>query len=93
MMRQVLGDGQFAVEARMLEDDSEPAAHGDRVVGEVVAQDHGASLLNRDQGRQQLEQRGLAAAVRSEEPENFAARDREGHVAQRGARAVVEAER
>ena len=81
VMLQVLEHRQFAVDARMLKDHAHLAANLDGVAGEVAAEHSCASGLKRNQRRKKAEQRGLAAAVGTEEAEYLAARDREADVA------------
>ena len=89
-MLEVFQHGQFAVDARMLKHHAHLAANLDGVAREVAAEHPRASRLNRNQRREKSEQRGLAAAVGTQETEHLAARNREAYVAQRLALAVRE---
>ena len=89
-MAQVLGDGQLAVNARMLEDDAEAATEREGVAAEVETRIASVARLERNQGREQNEERGLAAAVGTEQAEDLAARDRKAYVAQSLTLAVTE---
>src|SRR5882757_10940046 len=93
MMRKVLGHSQFAVEPRMLKHHAQPPPHPGRLARQIVPEDPRAARLNRRQGREQLEQRALAAAIGSQKCENLAARNRETHVRKRLAVAIAKAER
>ena len=92
MSREIFADGQLAIETRMLKHNAQPPPHRAGFARQVVAEESCASRLNRRQRRQQLEERGFAAAVGSKEPEDFAARDRERYVAESFAIAVAKAE-
>ena len=93
MRREIFADGQLAIETRMLKHNAEPPPHRGGFTRQVVTEEPRAARLNRRERREQLEQGGLAAAVGSEEPEDLAARDREGYVAERRAIAIAKAER
>src|SRR5208282_4878172 len=90
---EILADRQLAVETRMLKDDAKAAAHRGGLAREIVAEQARAARLNRRQRREQFEQRGLAAAVGSEEAEDFAAGNRERHVSESLPIAVAKAKR
>src|SRR5271166_176908 len=92
VMLQVLQHGKFAVDARMLKHHAHPAANLDGVTGEVAAEHARAAGLNRNQRRKNSEQRGLAAAIGTEEAEHLPARDREAYIAQRLTLTIGEAE-
>src|SRR5712671_210480 len=93
MMRKVLGHSQFAVEPRMLKHHAQPPPHPGRLARQIVPENPRDPRLNRRQGREQLEQRALAAAIGSQKSENLAARNRETHVRERLAVAITKAER
>ena len=75
MSSEILADGQLAIETRMLKHNAEPPPHRTGFARQVVAEESRTARLDRRQRREQLEQSGLAAAVGSEEAEDFAARD------------------
>src|SRR6266850_1139873 len=91
MMREVLGHGQFAVEPRMLKHHTQSPPYPSRLARQVMPENPRAARLNRREGREQLEQRALAAAIGSEKSENLAARNREAHIRQRLAPAIAKA--
>ena len=93
MSREIFADGQLAIETRMLKHNTEPPPHCSGFARQVVAEESCASRLNRRQRREQLEERGFAAAVGSKEAKDLAARDRERYIAERFAIAVAKAER
>src|ERR1019366_943229 len=79
LKHEVLHDGEFLVEARRLEYDAEAPAHlATRRGTEPV--DGEAPPARRQQGRENPEQRRLAAAIRAEEREGLAARHGERDV-------------
>ena len=80
LMADVFGDRQFFVEAGGLKDDADVAADFLLVVVEIESQDFDPADLQRDQGRQQAEEGGLAAAVGAEKGEDFARGDRQRQV-------------
>src|SRR5207245_11798018 len=63
VMAEVLRDGELAVDARVLEDDAEPAAHRVRRARHVVTEDAGGTAVGRQEGGEDTEERALAAAV------------------------------
>ena len=63
----------------MLKDHADPATQRDGIAAQVEAEDAGIAVLQRHQRRDQLEERGLTAAVGTKQSEDFAARDREAH--------------
>src|SRR5215813_5621494 len=93
MMRQVLGHGELAVEARMLKHDPEFAADRGGVRREVVAKHRGAAGLDRYEGRKNLEERGLPTTIGSQKSEDFAPRNGKAHVAERRPIAVAKRQR
>ena len=58
-------DGQVEVQRRLLEDHAEPGERGDEVPADVEAVDHDAPAVGHEEAGQDLEQRGLARAVRA----------------------------
>ena len=74
-MGEVLGDGKLAVNTRMLKHDAEAAPQGDGRGAQVVTEDADGAGLQRHQGGEQFEESGLAAAVGTEQPEDFAPLD------------------
>src|SRR5277367_453085 len=89
---EVFADCKLAVETRMLEHDAQPSPHRAGIAGQIVTEEARVASLNRSQRREQLEQRGFAAAVGSKETENLASCDRKGYVVERLAIAVAKAE-
>ena len=92
VMAEVLLDGELAVDARVLEDDAQSAAHGVRRGPHVVAEDARDASVRGQQGCEDPEERALAAAVRPEEAEELATRDGERHPGERLARAEATAQ-
>ena len=92
-MHHVLAHRQLDVDARRLEDDADQTTNLLRLAYHVVATDRGAPAGRGEQGGEDPEQRGLAAAVRSEQAEDLAAphAEREVDQRQRVAIAVTEA--
>jgi hypothetical protein len=87
MVEQVFADRQLSIETGRLEDDADPAADG--AVADVDA-GHARGARRGSQRRgEDLEQRGLAAAVRADEAEHFARTHREGDAVQRRPFAVA----
>ncbi len=91
-MGQVLGDGQHPIYARMLKDDADSPAQRGTVHREVIPENADLARLKRHERREQLEQRRFAPAVRAEQTEDFAARDREIHLMQRRPLTIFEAD-
>ena len=89
---QVLFRRQLDVDALLLEDDADAAAHQGRLARHVVAHDQGASARGHHQGRENAEGRGLAAAVRAEQPEDLGGTHVEGNASQGGSVSVLVAE-
>ena len=83
VMAEVLLDGELAVDARVLEDDAEPAAHRVRRARHVVTEDAGGTAVGRQEGGEDTEEGALAATVRAEETEQLAARHGERHAGER----------
>src|SRR5580700_5435834 len=88
----ILADGQLAIETWMLKHNAQSSSHRAGFACQVMAEKSRTSRLDRRQRREQLEQSCLAAAVGSEEAENFAASDRKCYVAECFAVAVAKAE-
>lgn len=76
---QVLRGGEVAVERRVLEDETDVAAHGVAPRGHVEAADVGGAGGRGDQRAEHVDGRALAGAVGAEEAEDLAAVDRERH--------------
>ena len=74
LMADVFGDGQFFVEAGGLKDDADPLTDGLLLPGQIERQDGDAAGLERNEGREEAEEGGLAAAVGAEKGEDLAAR-------------------
>ena len=89
---QVLFRRQLDVDALLLEDDADAAAHQGRLARHVVAHDQGASARGHHQGRENAEGRGLAAAVGAEQAEDLGGTHVEGNASQRGSISVLVAE-
>src|SRR5262249_55862648 len=68
---QVLGDREIAVECRLLKHDADAATHGAAVVHDVVSQNPGAAASGTQQGRKEMDCRGLARTVGTEQREEF----------------------
>src|SRR5439155_15083815 len=92
VMAEVLLDGELAVDARVLEDDAQPAAHGVRRAPHVVAEDARDASVRGQEGCEDPEERALAAAVRPEEAEQLATRDGERRPGERLAGAEAAAQ-
>src|SRR6187549_1679400 len=71
LMDEVLAHGELKVEARVLEDHAEPAAHLGRLGPEVGAEDADGAFVRMGQGGEDTEQGRLAAAVGPEEAEDL----------------------
>src|SRR5271155_263668 len=89
---EIFADCKLTVETRMLEHDAQPSPHRAGIASQVVTEEARAASLNRSQRREQFEQRSLAAAIGSKEPENLASCDRKGYVVERLAITVAKAE-
>jgi hypothetical protein len=76
---EVRGDGKLEVERRLLKDDTEPRQGRDRVARHVVAHHFDASGIGREQAGEQLEQRGLAGAVWTEQGDELSGLGYETH--------------
>ena len=71
MKQKVGGDGELEVERGLLEDDTEPRQRRYRVARHVMAHHLDAAGIRREQAGEQLEQRGLAGAVGTEQRDEF----------------------
>src|SRR3954447_7212379 len=83
-MVEVLGGGEFDVNALRLEHDSDVAAKLIWLCGSVVAKDHSAAPHGDHQGGENAKERGLAAAVGAEQSKEFRGPHLERHAIQRG---------
>src|ERR1019366_3882070 len=85
LMPEVLASGKFQVDAWGLKDDADAAAQGSRLANGVEASNSGiAGGRNHERGKN-AEKRGLAAAVGTEQAEEFGGANVEGHSIERGA--------
>src|ERR1700719_3403055 len=91
--REILANGQLAIETRMLKHNAQSPPHRAGFACQVMTEEPRTASLDRRQCREQLEQSGLSAAVGSEEAENFAASDRKCYIAECFAIAVAKAKR
>jgi hypothetical protein len=80
----VLGRGQLAVEARILEHDTKSAAYQQWLLDRVVAGDPEPPLAWAEHRREHLDRRRLAGAVGAEKTEDDAFRHRERDVVDGG---------
>ena len=80
----VLRHAQVRVERYLLGDVADAGARGGRMAHDVDAVDHDAARARREEAGQHADRRRLAAAVRAEEPEDLACRDRERETVDRG---------
>ena len=83
MVQEILLDAQELVDARLLKDDAQSAPDGVGVPRHVVTEHACGTPRWLQKRRQDLEERALAAAVRPEEAEDLAARDREREAIER----------
>ena len=74
---EVLAGRQVLVDGGVLAGDPDQLAHHMRVLLDVDAEDLGPAAVHRQQGREHLQHRGLAGAVRPEDTEDLAAADLE----------------
>ena len=89
LMPQIFGRGQFKINALRLEHDPDLTAHLVGLFGRVESHDHGAAASRDHQGREDAKHRGLAAAVGSEQSEQFGGADVERNSIQGGAAVVA----
>src|SRR6185295_7320797 len=74
---QVLGGREIVVEADLVRHVADPALDLERLARRIVAEHARGALADVAQPQQHQDRGGLAGAVRAEQPENLAARDRE----------------
>ncbi len=74
---QVLGTGQVLVHGRVLAGETDPAAHGVRVAGDVLAEDPCLPAVRPQQRGQHLHHGGLAGTVGAEHAVDGPLRDRQ----------------
>jgi hypothetical protein len=86
VISQVLEDGEFLVEAGILKNDADAAAHFVSFLADVMAEDGGGSTGGHKRCGQDLEKRCLAPAVGAKQPEDFASKDLESYTVERPAR-------
>lgn len=83
MVYEVLRHRELLIDTRRLEHDAEVRANRERLAAQVVAEDSHFALLKRNQRRKHAKQRGLAAAVRAQDREDFALRNRKRKIVNR----------
>src|SRR6185369_12680436 len=83
---------ELAVDARVLEHDTEPLAHLRACSREVVAENVCTTALRHHERREDAKQRGLAAAVGSEQSEDFSGLDLKRNARQRDVCPVAESD-
>lgn len=83
LVGEVFAHGQFFVEAWCLENDPEPATDRAGVAREIESENVGAASGWPDKGGKNPEEGGLAAAVGSEQAEDFARVNPEGDLVKR----------
>ena len=71
MKQKVGGDGELEVERGLLKDDTESRQRRHRVARHVMAHHLDAPGISREQAGEQLEQRGLAGAIGTEQGNEF----------------------
>ena len=81
----VLADREAHEQLELLEGPGEPEARAlrRRRAGDLASTEEDVAGLGSEQPREHVEQRGLAGAVRSDEPDDAGGRDHEAHVADR----------
>ena len=89
---QVLFGRQLHVDALLLEDHADQAAHAARLFGDIVPHDERASACRNHQRRKNAERRRLAASVGPEQSEDLRRTHFERHARQRNAIAVLMAQ-
>ena len=77
LVREVFADSQFLVEARSLEDDTDPAPESAPLAEKIQTEDAGRAARRPNESGKDPEKGGLAAAVRPEKAEDFTWRDLE----------------
>jgi hypothetical protein len=85
LMPEILGGGQFHVDALRLEDHTDLAAQTVGVAGNIKSHDFGSPAYRNHQGGEDAKQRRLSAAIRSQQSEEFGLTHIEGDTVQRGA--------
>ncbi len=85
---QVLGGAEVVVEADRVGQVADPALHRERLAHRVIAEDADLPVRDLGQAEHHQDRRGLAGAVRTEQPENLALRHRERNAVDDG-RSVV----
>src|SRR4051812_34943219 len=85
LMPEVLVRREFGIDALRLEYDADLPANRGWIMGGVPAHDQGVAGGRNHQSRQDAEQRGLAAAVGAEQPEQFRGANVERNAIKRGA--------
>ena len=83
MQLEVLAHRQAVVEARLLEDDAEPPAGGERLSRDIGTADQRDAAVGRQDGAEDVHQRRLAGAVGSEQREQLLLADREADLVER----------
>ena len=81
-MDQVLAHRQLWIDARRLESDAEHLADAVRLASDVRPEQEGRPSHRSEHRGQDPEQGGLAATIRSEDPEDLPGRDLERNVSQ-----------
>ena len=89
LVGKVFAHGQFLVEAWRLENDPESAPNRARVAREIESENAGAAGGWPDEGGKNPEEGGLAAAVGSEQAEDFARINAEGDLVKRNAISIA----
>ena len=74
---QIVGGGEVVVEADLVRQIADAALDRERLAHRIVAEHARLAVRDLAQAEQHQDGRGLAGAVRPEQPENLAARDRE----------------
>src|SRR5580692_10691250 len=88
LMPEVLGCSEFYIDALRLEDHTDLAAQTVGVAGNIESHNLSAPANRDHQSREYAKQRGLSAAVRSQQPEEFRATHIEGNTIQSGSIAI-----
>ncbi len=88
MEQEIAGHRQFEIERRLLKDDAEQAQGRHRIAAHVVAHDLDAAGIGDEQPGKELEEGGLAGAVRAEQGDELAGRRPEADAVDRANRAV-----
>ena len=88
-MAEVFQNGQFFIEARGLEDHANLAPDRIALRHNIAVEHPDLAGLGRQQSAENSEERGLAAAIRAEKPENFTAVNGQVHRIERDAVAIA----